>query len=191
MGHSGEFWQNVIHWRSEWQTTKVYLPWEPHELYKRTKDMTPKDKSPRSEVSNMPLGKSGRELVTPKLDLEMAENQRSNSPICWVTEKSREFQKKKITSVSSTTLKPLTVWIITSYAKLLKRWEYQTTLPVSYKTCMQVKKQQLERYMEQLIGWRLRKEYDRAVCCHHVYLINMLSTSWEMPGWMSYKVESR
>ena len=57
--------------------------------------MTPKDKSPRSEVSNMPLGKSGRELVTPKLDLEMAENQRSNSPICWVTEKSREFQKKK------------------------------------------------------------------------------------------------
>ena len=36
MGHSREFWQNVIHWRREWQTTPVYLPWESHELYKRT-----------------------------------------------------------------------------------------------------------------------------------------------------------
>ena len=34
MGHSREVWQNVILWRTEWQTTPVYLPWEPHELYK-------------------------------------------------------------------------------------------------------------------------------------------------------------
>ena len=26
----------------------------------------------------------------------------------------------------------------------LKRWKYQTTLPASWETCMQVKKQQLE-----------------------------------------------
>ena len=32
IGHAGDFWQN---WRNEWQTTPVYLPWEPHELYKR------------------------------------------------------------------------------------------------------------------------------------------------------------
>ena len=31
---------------------------------------------------------------------------------------------------------------------------------------MQVKMQQLEHCMEQLIGSRSRKEYDRAVCCH-------------------------
>ena len=30
----------------------------------------------------------------------------------------------------------------------LKRWEYQTTLPASWETCMQVKKQQLEPDME-------------------------------------------
>ena len=30
----------------------------------------------------------------------------------------------------------------------LKRWEYQTTLPVSWETCMQVKKQLLESDME-------------------------------------------
>ena len=35
MGHSGEFWQIVSHWRREWQTTPVYLLWEPHELYKK------------------------------------------------------------------------------------------------------------------------------------------------------------
>ena len=41
--------------------------------------------------------------------------------------------------------------------------------PVSWETCMQVKKQQLEPCMEQLIGSRSRKEYDRAVFCHPVF----------------------
>ena len=36
------------------------------------------------------------------------------------------------------------VSIMTNYGKLLKRWEYQTILPVSWETCVQVKKQQLE-----------------------------------------------
>ena len=38
--------------------------------------------------------------------------------ICWIIEKAREFQKKS-TSVSLTTLKPLTVWITTK-CKILK-----------------------------------------------------------------------
>ena len=58
----------------------------------------------------------------------------------------------------------LAVWIITNCGKLLDRWEYQTILPVSWETCMWVKKQQLEACMEQLISSRLRKECDRAVC---------------------------
>ena len=49
---------------------------------------------------------------------------------------------------------------------------------------MWVKKQQLEPCMEQLIGLRLKKECDRAVCCHPVCLTYMLSTSSEMLGWM-------
>ena len=40
-----------------------------------------------------------------------------------------------------------------------------------------VKKLQLECCMEQLIGSGLRKEYDRVVWCHPVYLTYMLSTS--------------
>ena len=34
----------------------------------------------------------------------------------------------------------------------LKRWEYRTTLPATYETCMQVKKQQLEPDMERQTG---------------------------------------
>ena len=111
--------------------------------------------------------------------------------IHWIIEKARELQKKTSTSVSMTMSKLLTVWIIINCGKLLNRWEYQTISPVSWETCMHVKKQQLESCMEQLIGSRLRKEYNRAVCCYPVGVIYMLSTSWEIPGWMSYKLESR
>ena len=50
--------------------------------------------------------------------------------------------------------------------KLLKRWEYQATLPDSWETCMWVKKQQLESNMEVGTGSKLGKEYDKAVYCH-------------------------
>ena len=43
--------------------------------------------------------------------------------------------------------------------------------------CEGSKKQQLEPCMEQLIGSRWRKEYDRAICCHPVCLTDRLSTS--------------
>ena len=56
---------------------------------------------------------------------------------------------------------------------------------------MQVKKQQLELNMEQQTGSNLGKEYAKAVCCHPAYLTSMQSTSWEMPGWMKHKLESR
>ena len=37
MGHGGEFWQNMVHWRREWQTTSVFLPWELYEQYEKAK----------------------------------------------------------------------------------------------------------------------------------------------------------
>ena len=83
----------------------------------------------------------------------------------WTIEKAKDFQKK-IYLCFTDYAKALTVWIIINYGKLLKRWEYQTILTVSWETCMWVKKQQLEPCMEQLMGSRSRKEYDRAICCH-------------------------
>ena len=74
--------------------------------------------------------------------------------------------RKTSTSASLITLMPLTVWITTNCGKFLKRWEYQTTLSVSWETCMWVKKQQLESDMEQLTGSKLGKEYVKAVDCH-------------------------
>ena len=66
--------------------------------------------------------------------------------------------------------------------KFFKRWEYQTTLPATWETCMQVKKQQLEPDMEQQTGSKLGKKYVKAVCCHPAYLTYMQSTSCKMPG---------
>ena len=36
MGHCGEFWQNTVHCRWEWQTTSVFLPQEPHEQHEKS-----------------------------------------------------------------------------------------------------------------------------------------------------------
>ena len=45
--------------------------------------------------------------------------------------------------------------------------------------------------MEQQTGYKLGKEYIKAVYCHPAYLTYMQSTSWEMPGWMKHKLEPR
>ena len=39
--------------------------------------------------------------------------------------------------------------------------------------------------MEQQTGFKLGKEYVKAVYCHPAYLTYMQSTSWEIPGWMN------
>ena len=56
---------------------------------------------------------------------------------------------------------------------------------------MQVKKQQLELDMEQQTGFRLGKEYVKAVYCHPASLTYIQCTSCEMAGWMKDKLESR
>ena len=99
--------------------------------------------------------------------------------------------RKTSTSASLTVPKPLTVWITTNCGKFLKRCEYQITLPVSWETCMQIKKQQLEPDMEQWTGFKLGKEYVKPVYCLPVFLTYMQSISCEMPGWMKHKLESR
>ena len=68
--------------------------------------------------------------------------------IYWIIKKAKEFQKniyfcfidyaKAFDCVDHNKL-----W------KFWKRWEYQTTWPASWETCMQVRKQQLELDMEQ------------------------------------------
>ena len=61
---------------------------------------------------------------------------------------------------------------------ILKEMGYQTTLPISQETYMQVKKQQLELDMEQQTGSKLGKKYIKAAYCHPAYLTSIQSTSW-------------
>ena len=78
---------------------------------------------------------------------------------CWLIEKARD-SPKTIYFCFIDYAKAI-VWITTNCRKFLKRWEYQTTLPVFWETCMQDKKQQLEPDIEQWIGSKLGKEYNR------------------------------
>ena len=72
MGHGGEFWKNVVHWRKECQTTYIFMPWEPHESMKRQKVITLKDELPRSVGAQYTTGDQCRnnfrknEEMTPK-----------------------------------------------------------------------------------------------------------------------------
>ena len=86
--------------------------------------------------------------------------------ILWIIEKAREFQKNINFCFIDYT--KAFVWITTNCGKFFKRWEYQTTLPASWETFMQVKKQQLELDMEQQTGSKLGKEYVR------LYIVTLL-----------------
>ena len=107
-----------------------------------------------------------------KLDLEKAEEPEIKLPTscdCWIIEKARELQKNICFCVIDYA-KALTVWItINLCGKFVKQWEYQTTLPAFCETCMQVKKQQIQPNMEQQTGFKLGKEYDKAV-----YVVTLL-----------------
>ena len=93
-----------------------------------------------------------------KLDLEKAEEPEIKLPTSAGSSKKQESSRKTSTSALLTTPKPLTVWITTNCGQFLERWEYQTTLPASRETYMQVKKQQLKLDMEQWTGSKLGME---------------------------------
>ena len=102
-----------------------------------------------------------------KLDLEKAEEPEIKLPVSIGSQKKQENYKKASTSAWLTMLKP---WLcgLQQTGKFLKRWKYQTTLPISWETCVQIKKQQLEPNMEQWTDSKFGKEYIKAVYRHPV-----------------------
>ena len=87
-----------------------------------------------------------------KLVLEKAEEPEIKLPTSAGSWKKQESSRKTSISAFLTMPKPLTKWITINCGKYWKRWEYQTTWPASWETCMQVRKQQLELDMEQQTG---------------------------------------
>ena len=87
-----------------------------------------------------------------KLNLEKAEEPEIKLPTSVVSSKKQKSSRKTSASALLTIPKPLTVWITINCGKFWKRWEYQTTWPASWETCMQVRKEQLKLDMEQQTG---------------------------------------
>ena len=92
------------------------------------------------------------ELPDVQAGLKKAEEPDIKLPTSTGSSKKQESYRKMSTSALLTIPKPLTVWITTNCGKLWKWWEYQTTWPASWETCIQVRKQQLELNMEQQTG---------------------------------------
>ena len=87
-----------------------------------------------------------------KLVLEKAEEPEIKLLTTAGSLKKQESSRKTSISALLSMPNPLTVWIKINCGKYWKRWEYQTTWPASWETCMQVRKQQLELDMEQQTG---------------------------------------
>ena len=105
--------------------------------------------------------------------------------IHWITAKAGKFQKN-IDFCFIDYTKPFDCVDHDKLWKILKKMVISDHLTCSLRTCMQVKKQQLELNIEQLIGSKLEMEYVKAVYCHPAYFTYVQSTSWETLGWMTH-----
>ena len=74
-----------------------------------------------------------------KFDLEKVEGPEIKFPTSIGSYKKQESSRK--TSTSALLTKPLIMWITANCGKFFKRWDYQTTWPVSWEICMQAKEQ--------------------------------------------------
>ena len=97
------------------------------------------------------LSKTSLNIWKFKLVLDKAETRDQIANMHCIIEKEREFQKN-ICFCFIDYAKDSDCVITTNCVKFWKRWEYQTTWPASWDTCMQVRKQQLELDMEQQTG---------------------------------------
>ena len=108
--------------------------------------------------------------------------------VCWIIEKAREFQENIF--FCFIVQKPLTVWLTTNCGKFLKMG-----IP-DHLTCLlrnlYAGQGATVRTLYGTTDWfKIGKGILKAVYCHPVYLTYMQTTSYEMPVWMSYKLESR
>ena len=86
-----------------------------------------------------------------KLELEKQEEPEIKLPTSFGSSKKQEFQKN-IYFCFIDYAKAFDCMDTINCGKFWKRWEYQTTWPASWETCMQARKQQLELDMEQQTG---------------------------------------
>ena len=133
-------------------------------------------------------------------NLEKAEEPEVKLPTSVGSKERQRHSWKTSTSAALTAINPLT----TRCGKFLKRWEYQTTLPGSWETCMQIKKKRLEWDMEQWfqigkgVHWgcilspclfKLYPPPKKKIICqiHHAKCWAGGITSWKQGFWEKYQ----
>ena len=109
--------------------------------------------------------------------------------IHWIMEKARQFQKN-------------IYFCLIDYAKVFdcvdhnKLWKILKEMGIpDHLTCLlrnlYAGQEATVRTRHGTTDWFQTRKGVRQVYCHPAYLTYMQSTSWEMPGWMKYKLESR
>ena len=109
--------------------------------------------------------------------------------ICWIIEKAREFQN----SIYFCFIDYAKTFNCVDHNKLQKTLK-EMGMP-DHLTCLlrnlYVGQEEIEPDMEQQTSSKLGKEYIKPIYCHSAYLTYMQSSSWEMSGWISSRLESR
>ena len=111
------------------------------------------------------------------------------SNICWIIEKARVFQKN-------------IYFCFSDYEKAFDRvdhnklWKILKEMGIpDHLSCLlrnlYAGQEATEQDVEQQTGYKLGKEFVKAVYCHPAYLTYTQHTFCEMPDWMNHKLESR
>ena len=87
--------------------------------------------------------------------------------------KKQENSRKTSISALLTMPKPLTVWITTNCGKFWKRWEYQTTRPASWETCIYAGQEATVRAGHGTTDWFQIGKGVRQGCRLSPYLLNL------------------
>ena len=116
-----------------------------------------------------------------KLDLEKAEEPEIKLPTSAGSQKKEGNCRRISTSASLTTLKPLTVWIITNW-KILKEMEIPDHFTCLLRNLYAGQGATVRTGHGTMDWFKLGKEYVKAVYCRPAYLIYMQSISCKMLG---------
>ena len=109
----------------------------------------------------------------------------------FVESQRKQENSRKTSTDSLTVLKPLTVWITTNGGLFLKRWEYQTTLPISWEPVCRSRSNSWNRTWNNWLVQNWERSYVKVVYCHPAYLTSMQSTPCKMLGCINHKLKSR
>ena len=94
MGHGGEFWQNVLHWRREWQSTSVFCLENLMNSMRRQNDRILKDELPVSVGAQYATGDSGE--ITPERMKRWSQSKNNTQLWMWLVIEARSDAVKSI-----------------------------------------------------------------------------------------------